>query len=51
MADRPRTVLGWIFGSDQAALDFLRRVGLEPLLVRLLRALNRGLYRVNRWLR
>jgi hypothetical protein len=40
-SDRPRSLLGWIFGSDEAALNFIRRLGLEPFLIRCVELLNR----------
>ena len=37
------TVLGWLLGSEDAALRLVRRSGLEPILARLLAWLSRRL--------
>lgn len=48
MTDRPRTLLGWLFGSDEAAFRFLERLGVVPFLTRIVEFLNRLLTRGRR---
>lgn len=48
MTDRPRTLLGWILGSDQDAYKLIQRLGLEKPLLRIVHALNRLLTRKRR---
>ena len=38
---RPRTFLGFVFGSDEAAYRFLERLGLVPFLTRCAEFVNR----------
>lgn len=42
---RPHTLLGWLFGSDEAAYRFLERLGLVPFLTRCAQLINRVLTR------
>jgi hypothetical protein len=42
---RPRTLLGWLLGSDEAALNLIRKLGIEPFLSACLRGLDRTLRR------
>lgn len=41
MTNRPRTLLGWILGSDETAYKLIQHLGLEKPLLRIIHLIDR----------